>query len=299
MVSDSNLNIRHDTDSITILALYVDDILLTGSSLDQILVTKQVLESVLGMSDLSDGSFALYLKAEILQVLTGIFIIQRGYCQGILKFFRLDGLHHVSTPIIERLRLSLDLHEAEVDPTLYRCIVGKLIQLTHTRVDIAYALSIVGRYMAVSHLQAVKRIFRYLASTHSYEMLFGRGQMQVITGWSDSDYAGDRETRQTIGFVFQFGTSPITWFSKKQPTVALSSTKAEYRAISEAARETVWLRILMNNLGLTVTEPIFICCDNKSSIRLVRNPIFHSKTKHIYMFIITSQERNLMQEREV
>jgi hypothetical protein len=172
-----------------------------------------------------------------------------------------------------------------VDPTLYRSMVGKLLHLTHTRPDITYSVSIVSRFMQMlqlSHLLAVKRIFRYLAGTWDSGILYGRGGTSTLVGYSDSDYAGDVETgRSMTGFVFCLGESPVTWFSKKQPTVALSSTEAEYRALSEAAREAVWLKALMRDLGVESKEPLMLHCDNESSIKLARNPVFHSKTKHI------------------
>jgi hypothetical protein len=253
-------------DHIIILALYVDDMLLTGSSTALIMSTKKLLEENFEMSDIGDGTVAMYLKAECINLPTGIFMTQRGYCRQILELFSMLDAHAVSTPMVERPRLLTDMQEDLVDPTLYRSMVGKLLHLNHTRPDITYSVSIVSHFMSrpqVSHLQAVKRIFRYLSGTWDFGVLFGRGSAPVVTGFSDSDYAGDIETgKSTTGFVFRLGNSPITWYSKKQPTVALSSTEAEYRAFSKAARETVWLRILMSDLGEPFQDPIMLFCDN-------------------------------------
>ena len=291
---DSNLYrycLGHD---IVLLALYVDDILLTGSSSQLCSSIKSLLETNFEMSEMSDGSVTLYLKAELLQVSSGVFIIQRGYCKQVLETFGLLNSNPISTPMAERPRLMSNMQEDSIDPTLYRSMVGKLLHLTHTRPDITYAVSVVSRYMQTpqtSHLHAVKRIFRYLAGTWDSGILFRRGG-EGITGYSDSDYAGDIESgRSTSGFVFCFGASPITWYSKKQPTVALSSTEAEYRALSEAAREAVWLRTLLGDYGLMSEEPILINCDNESSIRLARNPVFHSKTKHIIVHYHFAREK--------
>jgi hypothetical protein len=263
----------------------VDDILLTGSCSDLIFSTKNLLEATFEMSDIGDGTVALYLKAECVQVPAGIFMSQRGYYKQILETFGLLDTHDVSTPMVERPHLLSNMQQELVDPTLYRSMVGKLLHLTHTRPDITYSVSVVSRFIArpqAAHLQAVRRIFWYLSCTADFGILFGRGGKSVVTGYSDSDYAGDTESgRSTTGFVFCMEDSPITWFSKKQPTVALSSTETEYKALSKAARETVWLRTLLSDIDATPIEPVQILCDNESSIKLAHNPVFHSKTKHI------------------
>jgi hypothetical protein len=164
-------------------------------------------------------------------------------------------------------------------------MVRKLLHLIHTRPDITYSVSVVSRFISqpqVLHLQAIRCIFCYLSGTCDFGILFGREGDYVVTGFSDLDYTGDIESgRSTTGFVFCIQDSSITWFSKKQSIVALSSIEAEYRALSEAARETVWLRNLLSDLDAVPTELVQIFCDNKSSIRLAHNPVFHSKTKHI------------------
>ena len=111
----------------------------------------------------------------------------------------------------------------------------------------------------------------------------------VLTGWSDSDWAGDVDhKRSTTGYCFTLGAGGISWSSKKQPTVALSSTEAEYRAASSTTCEIVWLRRLLEELGCPQTGPTTLRCDNESCIALARNPVFHARLKHIeiqYHFI--------------
>jgi hypothetical protein len=174
-------------------------------------------------------------------------------------------------------------------------MVGKLLHLTHTQPNITYSVSVVSRFMSqpqVPHLQAVRRIFQYLSGTSDFGILFGREGTTVVTGYSDSDYTGDVESsRSTTGFIFCVEGSPITWFLKKQPTVALSSTEAEYRALSKAARETVWIRSLLGDLDASPTKPIQILCDNESSIKLAHNPVFHSRTKHITIHYHFTREK--------
>jgi hypothetical protein len=294
-VGDSNLYILQQLQDLIIIALYVDDLLLIGSSVDSILSVKQKLETTFEMSDIGDGTMALYLKAEIIEVPKGIFMTQWGYCKQILETFGMTQTTPVTTPMLAKPKLFTNMEEDTVDPTLYRSMVGKLLYLTHTQPDITHAVSVVSRFMPrpqLSHLQAVKRIFRYLSGTCEYGILFARGGHLELTGFSDSDYAGDPESgRSTTGFVFFLGGSPITWFSKKQPTVAISSCKAEYRSMSEATRETVWLNTLLDDFGVKSPEPALLHCDNESSIKIARNPVFHSKTKHITVHYHFTREK--------
>jgi hypothetical protein len=196
-IGDTNLY-RHSTETtIILIALYVDDILLTGSSTSAITTVKDRLESSFEMSELSDGTIVLYLKAELVQVPSGIFMTQRGYCCQILETFGLFTAHPVSTPMVDKPRLLSNMQEDLVDPTLYRSMVGKLLHLTHTCPDITYSVSIVSRFMQMpqsSHLLAIKRIFRYLAGTWDSGILYDQGGMSTLVGYSDSDYAGDVET---------------------------------------------------------------------------------------------------------
>lgn len=165
-------------------------------------------------------------------------------------------------------------------------MVGKLIFLTHTRPDISYAVSILSRFMTkplAIHAQAVKHLYRYLRGTTNLALQYQRGGENRLCGFTDSDWAGDTlDRKSTTGYVFMLGNSPITWNSRKQPTVALSSTEAEYMSITEGAKEAIWLRRLFSELNFQSSQsstPIF--GDNQGSINLAHNPVYHGRTKHI------------------
>lgn len=164
--------------------------------------------------------------------------------------------------------------------------MGSLMYLVAgSRPDIAFAVGLVSRYLENPleiHWNAIKRIFRYLNGTSSYGILYKSNVTNLLVGYSDSDHAGDVETRRsTTGFFFKIGSGPISWCSKRQQTVALSTTEAEYVAASESVRELIWLRNLMTDVAPTIQNVPLLMVDNQSAIKLIRNPQFHKRSKHI------------------
>ena len=135
-----------------------------------------------------------------------------------------------------------------------------------------------------AHKAAVTRILWYLRKTVDYVLVF-RGQLTTLSGYSDSDWAGDYDTRKsTSGFIFGVGSAAISWSSKLQPTVTLSTCEAEYIGQTNATKEAIWLRRLLNEIRPeTANEPqaTIIYCDNQGAIALAKNPQFHARTKHI------------------
>jgi hypothetical protein len=178
----------------------------------------------------------------------------------------------------------------------YRELIGSLTHISHTtRPDIAYALGQVAQYSqkpGKEHWKAAKRILAYLSRTVNVGIKFGGGSDDLI-GYCDSDYGGDLETRRsTSGSVFLFLGGPISWSSKRQTCVALSTTEAKFIATTEAAKEAVWLQRLLTELGRP-QRTTQLRCDNQGAIALVKNPVFHQRTKHMdirFFFIREAQE---------
>jgi hypothetical protein len=129
----------------------------------------------------------------------------------------------------------------------------------------------------------VKRVLRYLKGTAHFGLAFGGSDSGAdLIGWTDSDWAQDVDTRRSVGgFVFDVAGGSVSWSSKKQPTVALSTVEAEYMAASNATKEAIWLRTLLGDLGFTQVEATTIHADNQGCIALSRNPVSHSRAKHI------------------
>lgn len=197
------------------------------------------------------------------------------------------------------LQICKDENGKKVNATDYKSLVGCLRYLVHTRPDISYAVGIVSRYMeqpTVLHLDAVKRILRYIRGTIHYGLVYSKGSgNHLLTGFSDSDLAGHVDDRKsTSGMVFYLNESMITWMSQKQRCVALSFCEAEFMAATATACQGIWLRNVLCQITGKSIGPVTICIDNKSAIDLAKNPVFHGRSKHIdirYHFIRQCVER--------
>jgi hypothetical protein len=170
-----------------------------------------------------------------------------------------------------------------VDVTLYLQLVGSLIHLTTTRPDISFAVSMVSRFMSNPkeiHWKAAKRILRYMRGTIGYGLIYRSTKDFRLIGYTNSDWAGCMDDRKsTSGYSFSMGSAAVAWSTKKQPTVSLSTTKAEYKATTTC--EAVWLSRILEDLHEQQEQPIQLICDNQSAIQMTKNPVFHKKTKHI------------------
>ncbi|XP_062086225.1 secreted RxLR effector protein 161-like [Humulus lupulus] len=147
----------------------------------------------------------------------------------------------ISTPMEANAKLCVHEGKDLQDGAMYRHLVGSLIYLTLTRPDILYAVGVASRYMQhpkKPHLEAVRQMLRYVKDTINYGLLYKKGDEVKIVGYCDVDYAGNHDIRRsTIGYVFKLGSGAVSWYSKKQPTVSLSTTEAEYRASAIVANE--------------------------------------------------------------
>jgi hypothetical protein len=273
---------------ILIVCLYVDDMIFTGDlSVDEF---KAAMKKEFEMTDL--GLMRFFLGLEVEQSEKGIFISQNKYANEVLKRFRMLNCKTTPTPVATGTKLSKEDCSPNVDPTLYKRLVGSLMYLTATRPDIMFAVSLISRFMESpkdSHWQVGKRILRYVAGTSSYGILYSSTEYDVLTGFTDSDFAGSLDDRKsTSGHVFHLGSGVISWASKKQPIVTLSSAEAEYVAATSAACQAVWLRRVLEGLQQKQEGPTTVYCDNNSAIALSKNHVFHQKSKHIdtrYHFI--------------
>ena len=176
-------------------------------------------------------------------------------------------------------------YSTKVNAILYRSLVGKLLYLTATRPDIMYATSLLSRFMhnpSHFHLGAAKRVLRYIQGTMNYGIRFNKKEDAKLVGYCDSDWGGCiDDMKSTSGFVFSLGSGVFSWCSKKQQTVAQSTAEAEYVSASLTTSHAIWLRRILEDVGEKQEGGTTIFCDNKSAIAMVKNPVHHSRSKHI------------------
>lgn len=283
-VSDPCIYTKFDEDPL-IIGVYVDDIIIAGNSDCNIQSVKNEIARKYSVKDL--GPLHYFLGVNIVQDSDKVWIGQKTYSENVLKKFGMDNSKPISTPVDTSLKLLQASDDSQcVDQKLYQQAVGSLLYLSvKTRPDISYAVGNVARYCSrptQQHWRAVTRILRYLKGTIDYGLHYVKHHPSKVVGYSDADWAGDiNDRKSTSGYVFMKSDAAITWRSKKQTCVALSTAEAEYVALSSATQEAVWLRKLTSELSYSADEPTIIFEDNQSAIAISRNPQFHGRTKHI------------------
>jgi hypothetical protein len=291
------LYIRNDEKGYVIVGVYVDDIVIAYGKDEAYVEISKYLESKYKMKDLGDLKWCLGI--EVSRHKDTIVMSQRLYIKRLLEKFRLENCKPIDTPRQRGTVLSENMcpktanERFEMAKVPYRSAVGALMYLmVCTRPDIAQAVGEVSRFLenpGKEHWNAVKRILRYVHGTQNCGLvLTGNGKLQV-SGYADADYAGCIDSRRsTSGCAILLGDNCISWRSKRQPSVALSTCEAEYMALCESVKEVIWLRMLLDELGLPQVNPSKILEDNQGCIKLAENPVVHGRSKHIdvrYHFI--------------
>lgn len=174
-----------------------------------------------------------------------------------------------------------------VDPASFKQLVRSLKYLTATRPDLNYFVNLVSRYMEhlnEQHKLAAKKILRYVQGNIGFGIQYKRGKNQILVGFAHSDYAGDVDDRKsTSGYVYMLGGGVVSWTSKKQAIVTLSTTKAEFVVAAYGACQGVWLRNVLKEIGEGQEGSTILYCDSGSTIKLSKNPILHGRNKHIHV----------------
>lgn len=290
--SDYGVYLRRNDNELVIIAVYVDDLIALTDSIATMNKIKADFSKTFAMTDGGEIHHCLGIQVHRDRSRRFLSLNQERYIEHVLARFGMSACRPVKTPLDPSTKLTKYATEGEndvklTDQSLYQQIVGSLMYLMiATRPDIANSVSIVSQFAASptnTHMQAVKHILRYLRGTSTFKLNYGPNNdaQIVLTGFSDSDWANDVNTRRsTTGYAFFLCGGVISWSSKRQRTVALSTTEAEYMALTQTTKEAIWLRRLLEELGFAQTTTT-IYEDNESSISLARNPVQHARTKHI------------------
>lgn len=298
--ADPSLFIRHFKNTVTLILLYVDDLIITGSDSTYITYLISQLGLLFEMKNL--GQLHHFLGIEVSTTSTGLFLSQTKYAKDLLLRTSMLDCKPVGSPCSSKQSPTCTTSPLMKDPALYRSIAGALQYLTLTRPDLAFAVNLACQYMhspTEAQFVALKRILRYIKGTLSYGLHIRDGPLR-LSAFSDADWAGDTvDRRSTTGFCVFFGQNPVSWCAKKQHTVARSSTESEYRSLAHTAAELSWLQILFKDIGFFLSTRPLIWCDNISAISLASNPVFHARTKHIEVDYHFVRERVLRKDLDI
>ncbi|KAE8675254.1 hypothetical protein F3Y22_tig00111689pilonHSYRG00088 [Hibiscus syriacus] len=278
---------------------------------DHIEELKSQLDRKFEMKDLGSANKILGMQIHRDRSNRKIWLSQKNYLKKILSRFSMQDCKPISTPLPINFKLSSSMSPSseeermEMSRVPYVSAVGNLMfAMICTRPDIAQAVGVVSRYMVnpgKEHWNTVKRILRYIKGTSNVALCYG-GSNLLINGYVDSDYTRDLDkNKSTTRYVFKVVGAAVSWVSKLQSVVATSTTEAEYVTTTQASKEAIWLKMLLEELGYN-QEYVSLFYDSQSALHLARNPKFHSRTKYIrvqYHFIHEKVEEGTVDMQKI
>ncbi|KAK3021301.1 hypothetical protein RJ639_046872 [Escallonia herrerae] len=263
--------------------VYVDDLILAGNNSTACSSFKKYLNDCFKLKDL--GPLKYFLGIEAARGPRGLFLSQRKYALDILSESGLSASKPAAFPMEQNHGLALAGGPLLSDLGPYRQLIGRLVYLTITRPDICYAVHVLSQFMQSprsQHWDTALRILRYLKATPGQGLFLPADSPLQIYAFCDSDWASCPLTRRSVTRYFvSLGNSPISWCTKKQPTVSRSSAEAEYSSMAVITCELTWLKSFLLSLGVHHDRPMRLFCDNQATLHIASNPVFHERTKHI------------------
>jgi len=267
------------------ILVYVDDIIVAGSSQVATDALLRNLQSDFALKDLGDLHYFFGIEVKSLE--DGLLLSQRRYASEILTKAGMKNCKSIDTPLSTSEKLSIESGNklGTEDSSRYRSMVGALQYLTLTRPDLSFAVNKVCQFLhapTTVHWSAVKRILRYVCGTLNYGLKIKRSKSMMVSAFSDADWVGcPDDRRSTGGFTVFLGENLVSWTARKQATVSRSSTEAEYKALANATAEMMWVQKLLSELKIDHPRAARLWCDNLGAKYLSANPVFHARTKHI------------------
>lgn len=284
---------------VTVISLYVDDLLILSNSIQSVNEIKQQLSQLFDMKDLGEARFILGIKIERDRKNKTLSISQSEYIRNVAKRLNLSQPRgHTTTPMNPGIKLmkmkidDIDNKQQPVDVKQYQMVIGSVLYaMLGTRPDIAFATNKLAQFNTAPskiHWETLKNLVRYLSATADRKLVYtGRksnekNQQPELYGYCDADWGNNPDDRRSVtGYVFLLANGAVSWQSKAQSSVATSSTEAEYVAACQASKEAMSWRTLLNELQLDISKPTVIRSDNQSAIAMSKNPEFHQRSKHI------------------
>lgn len=263
--SDHSLFIKGSGSSFMALLVYVNDIILTGPSIQEMDSIKQHLHRQFHLKDL--GQLKYFLGLEIARSASGIVMSQRHYTLQLLEDTGFLSSKPANVPMHPKANLNMVDGEELSDISHYRKLIGRLLYLTISRPDIAYAVHKLSQFVArprSPHLMAIHHLLRYLKGHPSQGLFFSSTSSLQLKAFSDVDWGSCPDSRKsTTGYCVFLGDSMVSWKAKKQPTIARSSAEAEYRAMAATTSELIWINQLLFELATPAHTPALLFCDNQ------------------------------------
>ncbi|KAK6146445.1 hypothetical protein DH2020_020314 [Rehmannia glutinosa] len=273
-----------DGESILLVQIYVDDIIFGSTNKELCDKFSNLVQAKFELSMMGELTFFLGLLVK--QMKNGTFMSQTKYTRDLMKKFEvgLSQCKPVPNPICSSTKLSLQDSAHLEDLTLYRSTIGALQYLNMTRRDISFVVNKLSQFLHApteNHWKICKRVLRYLKGTISASILFQPISRMSLECYSDSDYAGNIDDRKSTSGSCQFlGDCLVSWFSKKQNCVSLSTAEAEYISAAFCCTQLLWMKQTLADYKCSF-ENVPIFCDNISAINIAQNPVHHNRTKHI------------------
>src|SRR3954468_22039263 len=279
---DSTLFTKRVDGELFVCQIYVDDIIFGSTNPHFSEKFGKLMSEKFEMSMMSELKF--FLGLQIKQTKEGAFVSPTKYTKDLFKKFNMQECKGMNTPMPTSGHLDLTKDGKPVDQKVYRSMISSLLYLCASHPDIMLSVCMCARYQAAPkecHLKAVKRIVRYLINTPNFGIWYPKRSSFDLVGYSDSDYAGDKVDRKSTSGTCQFlGRSLVSWSSKKQNSVSLSTAEAEYIAAGSCCAQLLWMTQTLKDYGVYVKH-VPLLCDNESAIKIGHNPVQHSRTKHI------------------